>query len=86
MTKSMSITQKYQVTLPKEIRSVLKISSSDSVIFHEKNGRIFIEKAPSLTDIQEKAKTLMKKRNINRVSDAEMKDARNIFQEKDLKW
>lgn len=61
MVKAMSITSRYQVTVPKEVRDVLGIQSHDALVFNVKNGQVTVERALSLSDIQAKARALIKK-------------------------
>ena len=86
MAKAMSITSKYQVTVPKEVRDVLNIHQKDSLIFSVKDGKVSVSKAPSLEDIQRRAQLLMKKHGVQHVSDEDMSKAREIFHAKNLKW
>lgn len=86
MAKAMSITSRYQVTVPKEVRDKLAISSDDALVFSIKDGRVFVEKAPSLQDIQKRAQKLMKKHGVAKVSDEDMGRAREIFRQEGLKW
>ena len=36
------VTSKYQVTIPQDVRKVLNISVGDTIVFAEKNGKVFI--------------------------------------------
>ena len=86
MAKAMSITSRYQVTVPKEVRDTLGINREDSLVFSIKQGQVTVEKAPQLQDIQKQAQKLMKKRGLGHISDEEMGRAREIFQREGLKW
>jgi AbrB family looped-hinge helix DNA binding protein len=47
------VTQKGQVTIPQEIRSVLKIRKGDEVVFELKKGKVWIERRhPSIQNIR----------------------------------
>jgi AbrB family looped-hinge helix DNA binding protein len=47
------VTQKGQVTIPQEIRSVLKIRKGDEVVFELKKGRVWLKrKQPSIQNIR----------------------------------
>ncbi len=53
MTYSTTITQKGQITIPKEIRDVLKINKGEKLLieFEEKNGEIIIKPTLDILDI-----------------------------------
>lgn len=47
------VTQKGQVTIPQEIRSVLKIRKGDEVVFELKKGKVWLERRhPSIQNIR----------------------------------
>ena len=47
------VTQKGQVTIPQEIRSVLKIGKGDEVVFELKKGKVWLKrKQPSIQNIR----------------------------------
>ncbi|MBM3790425.1 MAG: AbrB/MazE/SpoVT family DNA-binding domain-containing protein [Acidobacteria bacterium] len=39
------LTEKYQTTIPAEVRQVLELSKGDSVVFEIDNGRVTVRKA-----------------------------------------
>ncbi len=82
----MSITSKYQVTVPKDVRDLLGLRQKDGLIFTINNDMVLVEKAPTIEDIQNRAQRLMKKRGVQHVTDEEMANARELFGEKKLKW
>ena len=86
MIRTMSITKRYQVTVPKEVRDFLGLHNNSSLIFNIQKGKVIVKKAPSLEEIQSKAQRLMKKRGVMHVTDEEIDRAREIFDQKGLKW
>jgi len=86
MAKSMSITSRYQVTVPKDVRDALGLSSDDSLVFRLKDGEVWVEKAPQLSDIQARAQKLIRKRGVGQVTDKDMSRAREIFNQEGLRW
>lgn len=82
----MSITSKYQVTIPKEVRDLLHLQHTDGLTFSVEKGRVFVDKAPSIKSIQSRAQRLLRERGIGHASEAETARAREIFHEKRLTW
>lgn len=82
----MSITSKYQVTIPKEIRESMHVNSSDRIRFVRDGDRVFIQRVRSISDAQALAQKLMKARKILPQSDKALKNARSIFAKKGLRW
>lgn len=39
------LSSKYQVTIPKDIREIMKVDAGDRIVFKHENGTILIEKA-----------------------------------------
>jgi AbrB family looped-hinge helix DNA binding protein len=86
MARTMSITSKYQVTVPKEVRDLLHLQHTDGLTFSVEKGRVFIDKVPSIKSIQSRAQRLMRERGIQPASESEITRAREIFREKRLTW
>jgi antitoxin PrlF len=60
------ISSKGQVTIPKSIRNILKLSEGDRVAFIEENGKIVITKASlvALTELQQSLNSEAKEQGI----------------------
>lgn len=87
MAKSYSITSKYQVTIPKQIRDQLKLTGKDKVYFSRRGRDIILKKASSLEEVAKMMQADLKRRGFNKtVSDEEMKQARDIFYKQGGKW
>jgi AbrB family looped-hinge helix DNA binding protein len=86
MNSTYSITSKFQVTIPKDAREKLGISSNDRVKFTTKNSRLFIERVPSMQEVANYLAADLKSRGIRSATDEDIKNARHTFYSKDLKW
>ena len=87
MTKGYSITSKYQVTIPKQIRDQLKLTDKDKVYFSRRGKEVVLKKASSLEEVAKMMQADLKRRGFNKtVSDEEMKRARDIFYKKGGQW
>jgi AbrB family looped-hinge helix DNA binding protein len=51
MNTSYSITTKYQVTIPKEIRQKIGLHKNDKIEFVEDSGKVYLKKAPTIKDV-----------------------------------
>lgn len=56
-----SVTQKGQITIPKEVRTYLGISPRNKVIFEKTKNGYQIKKAPDLLSLAGKGKALIRK-------------------------
>jgi antitoxin PrlF len=45
-----TVSRKYQITLPRELRSKLQLNAGDEVIFIEEDGKFYIKKFKDLAD------------------------------------
>lgn len=86
MNSTYSITSKFQVTIPKEAREELGISSNDRVKFITKNHQLLIERVPSMQEVANDLAADLKHRGVKSATDEDIKNARHIFYSKDLKW
>ena len=86
MSTTYSITSKFQVTIPKELREELGISANDKVQFRTGDNYLVIEKVPSMKNVADSIAADIKKRNIRPATDEDIKNARSKFYKKGLKW
>ena len=86
MNSTYSITSKFQVTIPKELREVLGISSNDRVRFIAIDKQLIIERVPSMQEAAEKLGNELRQRGIKPATTEAIKNARHTFHAKGLKW
>lgn len=86
MTKSYSITSKYQVTVPKQIREELKLTNKDKVYFSRRGKEVLLKKAPSLKEVAAEMGAKFRASSLKPASEEEIKNARHEFYKKGLKW
>jgi AbrB family looped-hinge helix DNA binding protein len=86
MNSTYSITSKFQVTIPKEAREKLGISSSDRVKFVTKDNQLVIERVQSMQEVADALANDLKQRGIKPATNEDIKNARNTFYSKGLKW
>ena len=87
MAKSYSITSKYQVTIPKQIRDELKLTDKDKVYFSRRGEEVVLKKTPTLQEVAKIMQADLKRRGWNKtVTDEDMKNAREIFYKQGGKW
>lgn len=84
MNTAYSITKKNQVTVPYNVRKILNLESASQIQYRVQNGRIYIEKAISIKEIQERNKKLLK--NTTSATDHDIKKARDKFNKENLQW
>jgi len=86
MNSTYSITSKFQVTIPKEAREKLGISSSDRVKFTTKGDRLVIERVQSMREVADALANDLKQRGVKPATNEDLKNTRNTFYAKGLKW
>ncbi len=86
MANTYSITSKYQITLPKEIRNLLGVQAKDQLKFESDGKRVYLEKALSVSDIQHMNNRLLRQRRIKPASDEDIKNARDKYLQTDRRW
>ena len=86
MNSTYSITSKFQVTIPKDAREKLGISSNDKVKFTTKNHQLLIERVPSMQEVANDIADDLKRYGIKPATDEDIKNARFTFYSKGLKW
>jgi AbrB family looped-hinge helix DNA binding protein len=86
MNSTYSITSKFQVTIPKEVREKLGISSSDRVKFITNNNQLVIERVPSMREVADSLAKELKQKGIKPATNEDLKNARSSFYAKGLKW
>ena len=86
MANSYSITSKYQVTLPKEVRNLLGVQAKDQLKFKSDGERVYLERALSISDIQHMNKRLLRQRRIKTASEEDIKNARDKYLQTGGQW
>jgi len=89
MNTSYGITSKYQVTIPKEVRDELHITEDTRVTFERRGDEIILRKAVqpmTIQEVQAMNQRLLKARGVGKVSDIDMKQAREKFDEHGGTW
>jgi AbrB family looped-hinge helix DNA binding protein len=86
MNSTYSITSKFQVTIPKEAREELGISSNDRVKFTTKDNQLVVERVPSMQEVANALAADLKLQGIKPATDEDIKNARQTFYSKGLKW
>lgn len=86
MAKAYSITSKYQVTLPRAVRTSLGLSQYDKVQFSEEDGKVVITKAPSLGDVQAHLHKKFIESGQMPATDEQIKNARGNFYKNSQTW
>ncbi|HEY1835449.1 MAG TPA: AbrB/MazE/SpoVT family DNA-binding domain-containing protein [Candidatus Saccharimonadales bacterium] len=87
MNAAYGITGKFQVTIPKEIRDELGITSKDRIEFERRGTEIVLKKVPSLAEVSRQLQADLKRRGFNKtVTQADMDKARNIFYKQGGEW
>ncbi len=87
MNSTYSITSKYQVTIPKDIREKIGLKDSDRVSFERRGKEVVITRVPTLEEIAKEMQADLKRRGWNKtVTNEDMKKARDIFYKKGGKW
>lgn len=87
MNSTYSITSKFQVTIPKEIRDELKLTDRDKVSFERRGEVVVIKKALTLDEVRELLQADLKRRGWNKaVADKDIKNAPYEFHKKGMKW
>ena len=82
----MSITTKFQVTIPKEAREELGITSNDRVKFITKNKQLIIERVPTMNEVADSLAASLRSQGIKPATDEEIDNARLTFYKKGLQW
>ena len=86
MNSTYSITSKFQVTIPKEVREKLGISSNDRVKFTTKDNQLVVERVPSMQEVANALAADLKSRGIKPATNEDIRNARQTFYSKGLKW
>ena len=87
MNTSYSITSKFQVTIPKDIREKMGLSHHDRVKFKSQGNQVVISRIPSMQEVAKDMQADLKKRGWNKtVTNADMDKARDIFYQQGGKW
>ena len=86
MAKTYSITSKYQVTIPKQIRDQLKLTGKDKVYFSRRGKDILLKKAPSLEAVAAEMSAKFRASGLKPATEEEIKNARYEFYRKGMKW
>jgi len=86
MNDTYSITSKFQVTIPKDIRDQVGLTEADKVRFVRTGNRVYIRRAPSITDIQKMNQRFIKRKKIGPVSDQDIKNAHLKIIKENNKW
>jgi len=87
MNSSYSITSKFQVTIPKDIRDELKLTENDRLAFNRHGHDIVISKVPTLRELADELQADLKHRGWNKkVTQADIDNARDAFYKQGGKW
>lgn len=87
MNSTYSITSKFQVTIPKEIREQIGITNTDKVSFERRGKEVVIKRIPSIAEVRAILQADLKRRNFKRtVTQGDINRARENFHKKGMKW
>ncbi len=86
MNSTYSITSKFQVTIPKEIRDELGITDKNKLNFKKEGKRVYIEKVPTLDEVAAEMSEIFRKSGRKPATDEEINNAREIFYKEGGKW
>lgn len=86
MNSSYSITSKYQVTIPKEVRDQIGLQDGDQVSFVAEGDTIVIRKVRSLEEVAQSIAAKVSKQRIEPATEADYKRARQTFHEQGGAW
>lgn len=86
MNTSYSITTKYQVTIPKDIRAKIGLKQSDRVEFIEDSGKVYIKRVPTLEEVAAKMHKKFAASGRKPATDDEINNAHQEFIRKGGKW
>lgn len=86
MNKSYSITSKFQVTIPKDIRQAIGLSANDRIEFEHKGKDVILKRRPSLAEVQKLAKRLASEGRFKPATDKEIENARYKFYARGGSW
>lgn len=86
MTKTYSITSKFQVTIPKEIRDQLRLTDKDKVSFSRRGKEVILKKTPTLDEVANEMNAVFAASGQKPLTDEQIKNARYKFHKKGLKW
>ncbi|MEO8863033.1 MAG: AbrB/MazE/SpoVT family DNA-binding domain-containing protein [Candidatus Saccharimonadales bacterium] len=86
MNSTYSITSKFQVAIPKDAREKLGISSNDRVKFTTRNNQLVLERVPTMKEVADGLAASLRGRGLKPASDQDIKNARDTFYKKGLKW
>jgi antitoxin PrlF len=86
MNSAYSITSKYQVTIPKDVREQVGLQDGDRVSFVAEGDTIIVRKVRSLKDVADKIAKKVARQNEAPASEADYKRARQTFYEKGDRW
>lgn len=86
MNSSYSITSKFQITLPKEVRKDLNLSETDRVSFERRGNEVIVKKVPTIAEVAAEMSAKFKASGQKPATDEEIKNARHDFYEKGMKW
>ncbi len=86
MNTSYSITSKFQVTIPKNIRDKIGLTDKDRVAFERRGQEIVIKKVPTLEEVATEMAAKFKASGLKPATDEEIKNAPFEFFKKGGKW
>lgn len=86
MNSAYSITSKYQVTIPKDVREQVGLQDGDRVSFVAEGDTIVIRKVRSLQEVAETIASKVRRQTGQPASQAEYKRARQSFYEQGDTW
>ncbi|MGI9028107.1 MAG: AbrB/MazE/SpoVT family DNA-binding domain-containing protein [Candidatus Saccharimonadales bacterium] len=86
MNTSYSITSKYQVTLPKQIREKIGIGKDDRVTFIEDGDRVYLQRIETVEEVAARTQEIFKKSGLQPATQKDIDGARQKFMKENMKW
>lgn len=86
MNTSYSITSKGQITLPKQLREAIGLTSSHRVSFEQRGDQIIIRKEPTLAEVSARLQRKFRRSGLAPASQEDYDQARQTFADQGGKW
>jgi len=87
MNTSYGITEKFQVTIPKEIRDALNLTNKHRVQFERRGDEVILKKLPTLAEVSAELQADLKRRGFTKVAtQKDIDNARSEFYRQGMTW
>lgn len=86
MNSSYSITSKFQVTIPKEIREKLNLTEKNKVTFERHGKEAVIKRVPTLEEVAEEMAAKFRASGLKPATQKDIDKARHNFYKQGGKW